>query len=94
MNVLPGRKCRIGMYVATSTDEKMLDELKGWQQGETGTAVKYKVNLRVLSQPSHGADSSVRQWVFTIPKGCRQATMISQVSHYAKEKEVLIVPYR
>ena len=91
--MLPGRKCRIGMYVATSTDEKMVDELKGWQQGETGTAVMYKVTPLPFA-PSHGADSSVRQWVFTIPQGCRQATMISQVSHYAKEKEVLIVPYR
>ena len=52
LNVLPGRKCRIGMYVATSTDEKMLDELKGWQQGETGTAVKYKVTPRPFATVS------------------------------------------
>ena len=34
------------------------------------------------------------QFIFTIPAGCRQATMISQVSHYSDEEEVLIVPYR
>jgi hypothetical protein len=31
--------------------------------------------------------------VFTIPKGCRQATKISVVSHYADEHEVLLVPF-
>jgi|EP01049_Picozoa_sp_SAG25_P002938 hypothetical protein len=27
-------------------------------------------------------------WRLTIPKGCRQATKIAQVSHYADESEV------
>ena len=33
------------------------------------------------------------QWKLTIPKGCRQAAKISQVSAHADEKEVLLVPY-
>ena len=33
------------------------------------------------------------RWRFTIPKGCRQATKISDVSAYANEHEVLLVPY-
>ena len=33
------------------------------------------------------------QWKLTIPKGCRQAAKISQVSAHADEEEVLLVPY-
>ena len=33
----------IGMYVATSTNEAKVDEIKGWQEEESGTAAKYKV---------------------------------------------------
>ena len=41
--VQPGEESRIGMYVATSTNEAKVDELKGWQEEESGTAAKYKV---------------------------------------------------
>ena len=70
----PGRKYRLGMFVATSTSEAAAEGLMGWQAGEMGSEVKYR-------------------WRFTIPKGCRQATKISDVSAYANEHEVLLVPY-
>ena len=41
--VQPGEESRIGMYVATSTNEAKVNELKGWQEEESGTAAKYKV---------------------------------------------------
>ena len=41
--VQPGEESRIGMYVATTTDESAADGLKGWQEGELGAEVKYKV---------------------------------------------------
>ena len=40
-----GEECRIGMYVAASIDEEAADDLKSWQEGETGAEIKYKVRL-------------------------------------------------
>ena len=44
---LIGKKCRIGMYVATTTDHSQAVELKEWQEDkdEMGAEVKYTVRL-------------------------------------------------
>lgn len=39
-----------------------------------------------------GAEVKYR-WRFSIPKGCRQAAKISDVSAYGDEHQVLLVPY-
>ena len=49
--------------------------------------------LREWQQSEMGGRELKYTWVFTIPKGCRQATKISVVSHYADEHEVLLVPF-
>ena len=49
---LIGKKCRIGMYVATTTDHSQAVELKEWQEDkdETGAEVKYTVRLRTVQR--------------------------------------------
>jgi len=68
---------------------------------------KYRLGMYVATATRRSAVDELREWqegemggrelkytwVFTIPKGCRQATKISSVSHYAKEHEVLLVPF-
>ena len=45
---LIGERCRIGMYVATSTVKSAAIGLKEWQEGEMGEAkVKYMVRASV-----------------------------------------------
>ena len=68
---------------------------------------KYRLGMYVATATRRSAVDELREWqegemggrelkytwVFTIPKGCRQAAKISDVSAYADEDEVLLVPY-
>ena len=64
-----GNKYRIGMYVATTTRKGILHS-----DGD----------LRGWQEGEMGAEAKY-SWKFTIPKGCRQAARISNVSAYAQE---------
>ena len=72
-----GTKYRIGMYVATSTQRDVI------KQG--GKLLEW--------QQRETGDEHKFSWAFSIPAGCRQAALISEVSAHAGEHEVLLVPY-